>query len=208
MSLHQIRVKSVNVHRSNAWTHSMLENGSEFELLLIQEPWFNVVATLHSDTDPMGVSQLGVAMHPEWDAHLPKHRNSQICKAIAYFKKSLVCSHIVENVLDHPLANYILIHNNIRIIILDSLLLTRLPVRGCTRCHPSTASPSSHGGSPAHHHVVAISPHGFLPDNRKPGSESDRQKESIGTIFMSRALNLSWNDLFRVHFLKILLLGF
>jgi hypothetical protein len=105
MSLHQIRVKSVNVHRSNARTHSMLENGSEFEILLIQEPWFDVVATLHSDTDPTGVSQLGVAMHPEWDAHLPKHRNGQICKAIAYSKKSLVCSHIIDNVLNHPLAN-------------------------------------------------------------------------------------------------------
>ena len=44
-------------------------------------------------------------MHPEWDAHLPKHRNGQICKAVAYSKKSLVRSHIVENVLDHPLAN-------------------------------------------------------------------------------------------------------
>jgi hypothetical protein len=105
MSLHQIRVKSVNVHRSNARTHSMLENGSEFEILLIQEPWFDIIATLRSDTDPTGVSQLGVAMHPEWDAHLPKHRNGQICKAVAYSKKSLVRSHIIENVLDHPLAN-------------------------------------------------------------------------------------------------------
>jgi hypothetical protein len=83
----------------------MLENGSEFEILLIQEPWFDVVATLRSDTDPMGVSQLGVATHPEWDAHLPKHRNGQTCKAVAYSKKSLIRSHIVENVLDHPLAN-------------------------------------------------------------------------------------------------------
>jgi hypothetical protein len=83
----------------------MLENGSEFEILLIQEPWFDVIATLRSDTDPMGVSQLGVAMHPEWDAHLPKHRNDQICKAVVYSKKSLVRSHIVENILDHPLAN-------------------------------------------------------------------------------------------------------
>jgi hypothetical protein len=83
----------------------MLENGSEFEILLIQKLWFNVVATLHSNTDPTGTSQLGVAMHPEWDAHLPKHRTGQICKAIAYTKKSLQCSHIVDNMLDHPLAN-------------------------------------------------------------------------------------------------------
>jgi hypothetical protein len=105
MSLHQIRVKSVNVHRSNARTHSTLENGSEFEIILIQEPWFDVVATLRSDTDPTGVSQLGVAMHLEWDAHLLKHRNGNTCKAIAYTKKGLQRSHIVDNVLNHPLAN-------------------------------------------------------------------------------------------------------
>jgi hypothetical protein len=83
----------------------MLENGSEFEILLIQEPWFDVVATLRSDTDPTGMSQLGVAMHLEWDAHLPKHRNGQICKAVAYTKKSLIRSHIVNNILDHPLVS-------------------------------------------------------------------------------------------------------
>jgi hypothetical protein len=83
----------------------MLENGSELEILLIQKPWFDVVATLHSDTDPIGESQMGVAMHPEWDAHLPKHRNGQTCKAVTYSKKSLLCSHIVNNVLNHPLAN-------------------------------------------------------------------------------------------------------
>jgi hypothetical protein len=83
----------------------MLENRSEFEILLIQEPWFNMVATLCSDTNPVGVTQLGIAMHPEWDAHLPKHKNGQICKAVAYTKKSLGCSHIVENILNHPLAN-------------------------------------------------------------------------------------------------------
>ena len=44
-------------------------------------------------------------MHPEWDAHLPKHRPGQICKAIAYTKKLLTRSHIVDNILDHPLAN-------------------------------------------------------------------------------------------------------
>jgi hypothetical protein len=32
--------------------------------------------------------------------------------------------------------------------------------------------------------MVAISPYGFLLDNQKLGSESDHQKESIGTIFM------------------------
>jgi hypothetical protein len=83
----------------------MLENGSEFEIILIQEPWFDVVATLRSDTDPTSASQLGVVMHPKWDAHLPKHRNGNTCKAIAYTKKGLQCSHVIDNILNHPLVN-------------------------------------------------------------------------------------------------------
>ena len=77
------------MHQSNAQTHSMLENGSEFEIILIRELWFNIVTTLCSDTDPIGISQLGVAMHPEWDAHLPKHKSGDTCKAITYTKKAL-----------------------------------------------------------------------------------------------------------------------
>ncbi len=50
--------------------------------------------------------------------------------------------------------------------------------------------------------MVANSSHRFLLDNWKPGSESAHQNESIGTIFMSCALNLSWNDLFQGAFFK------
>jgi hypothetical protein len=56
-------------------------------------------------------------------------------------------------------------------------------------------------------HVVAISPHRFLPGNQKLGLESAHQKELIGTIFMSRALNLSWNDIFQGVFFENTLSG-
>jgi hypothetical protein len=55
--------------------------------------------------------------------------------------------------------------------------------------------------------MVFISPHRLLLGNRKLGSESAHQKESIGTIFMSRALNLSWNDLFQDVFFENTLFG-
>ena len=50
--------------------------------------------------------------------------------------------------------------------------------------------------------MVSISPHRFLLGNQKPGSESAHQNESIGTIFMSHALNLSWNNLFQGVFFE------
>jgi hypothetical protein len=57
------------------------------------------------------------------------------------------------------------------------------------------------------HHVVSILPHRFLLGNWKLGSESAQQKESIGTIFMSHALNLSWNNIFQSVFLENSLFG-
>jgi hypothetical protein len=55
--------------------------------------------------------------------------------------------------------------------------------------------------------MVFISPHRFLPRNQKLGSESAHQKELIGTIFMSCALNLSWNNLFQNIFFENTLFG-
>jgi hypothetical protein len=55
--------------------------------------------------------------------------------------------------------------------------------------------------------MVAISSHRFLLNNQKLGLESDHQKELIGTIFISCALNLSWNDLFQGAFFENTLFG-
>ncbi len=62
--------------------------------------------------------------------------------------------------------------------------------------HASHMSPS-HGGLLAYYHMVAIFLSRFLPGNRRLGSELDNQKESIGSIFKSQALNLSLNDFSR-----------
>ena len=48
---------------------------------------------------------MGAMANPMWDTHLPKHRQGETCKVVAYTKQSLVRSHIVSNNLAHPLAN-------------------------------------------------------------------------------------------------------
>ena len=68
-------------------------------------------------------------------------------------------------------------------------------------CYVRLHMPPSRGGSLAHYHVAAISSPRFLPGNRRPGSEPDSQKESIGGIFESRALNLNFQRFFEVDFL-------
>jgi hypothetical protein len=50
------------------------------------------------------------------------------------------------------------------------------------------------------HHMVAISSPRFLLSNQRLGSEPDSQKESIGTIFKSLALNLRVEQFFEVDF--------
>jgi hypothetical protein len=105
MSLQQITVKSVNVHRDNTRIHTMLHEDTEVHILLIQEPWFNTIATLRSDTDPLGTEQRGAPINNMWDLHLPTHNPSDTCKAITYTCKSCLPSANLSNVTTHPLAN-------------------------------------------------------------------------------------------------------
>jgi hypothetical protein len=60
MSEHPIRIKSVNVHRNNDRMHGILQTDDDlFDILLIQEPWFDRVATLY---DPMSTRR----NYPTW----------------------------------------------------------------------------------------------------------------------------------------------
>ena len=67
MPEHPIRIKSVNANRNSDQLHGILQTDNEsFDIILIQEPWFGRVATLRSDTDPNGISQLGFPANNKW----------------------------------------------------------------------------------------------------------------------------------------------
>jgi hypothetical protein len=68
-------------------------------------------------------------------------------------------------------------------------------------CYVRLHMPPSCGGSLAYYHVAAISSPRFLLGNQRPGLELDSQKESIGGIFESWALNLNFKQFFKVDFL-------
>jgi len=135
MTERRLQAISVNVHRSSHRTHALLQKGDEYDIILIQEPWFNTVATLHSDTDPTGEPQMGATANPMWDTHLPKHRQGETCKVVAYTKQSLVRSHIVSNNLAHPLANA-------NTVILDIMETDTIIMRLISLYH--TVPPSGH----------------------------------------------------------------
>ena len=105
MSERPIRVKSVNVQMSNDRITTFLQRNKHFNVLMIQEPWMGTVATLRSDTDPVGVAQQGAPFNSMWDLHLPRHTPDQRCRAITYTRKSLSGWYSVRNQLTHPLAH-------------------------------------------------------------------------------------------------------
>jgi len=126
MLVQHIKVKSVNVHQSNERIHTLL-NLDDTDILLIQEPWYSTIATLRSDTDPLGTPSRGAPINNKWDLHVPKTRNAKTCKTIAYTRKSLSYTHATvktTNVLNHLLStqNSIILdikeddHTSLRII--------------------------------------------------------------------------------------------
>src|SRR6266851_3301022 len=104
MSVHYIRVKSVNMHCDNSRIHTLLHKDHKISILLIQEPWYRTVVTLRSNTDLAGLPQLGTPINPQWEVFTPKLTPDGTCKVLAYVRKALVDSHLVRHRPDHPLA--------------------------------------------------------------------------------------------------------
>jgi hypothetical protein len=75
--------------------------------------------------------------------------------------------------------------------------LERVSARACQRapclCHVVTLRTL--------HHVVSVCSHRFFQPNRSPESKTEYQKQSIGTVSGSPALNLSLDDFFWVSIL-------
>jgi endonuclease/exonuclease/phosphatase family metal-dependent hydrolase len=103
MSAQPLKVISVNVHRSNNRTHTLLQS-SNADLILIQELWFHTVATLHSNTDPLGTAQTGAPLNNMWETLTPKLPPDATCKAIGYAHKALAQSGVIQNNTGHPLS--------------------------------------------------------------------------------------------------------
>ena len=88
MLVQLIKVIPVNMHQSNDRTHALLQS-SNVDLILIQEPWFHTVATLHSDTDPSGTVQMGAPLNNMWETLTLKLPPDMTCKVIGYAHKVL-----------------------------------------------------------------------------------------------------------------------
>ena len=98
MSEHPIRIKSVNVHRNNERTHGILQTDDhDFDIILIQEPWFGSVATLRSDTDPDGNPQMGFTANNKWLTLSPPYSAQERPKVCAYVNKQTIDPTLILN---------------------------------------------------------------------------------------------------------------
>ena len=105
MSEQPIRVKSVNVHRNNRRMHGILQtDDTHFDIILIQEPWFDSIATLRSDTDPNGFPQLGFPHNNKWTTLSPPYSTDECPKVCIYVNQQMIdLSLIVNHIPPSPL---------------------------------------------------------------------------------------------------------
>ena len=98
MSEHPIRIKSVNVNRNNDRMHGILQtDDNDFDIILIQEPWFGTVATLRSDTDPDGTPQPGFPSNNKWLTFSPPYPSDVRPKVCIYANRLTIDQTLVIN---------------------------------------------------------------------------------------------------------------
>ena len=107
MSEHPIRFKSVNVHLKNGRMHGILQNDHQsFDIILIQEPWFDSVATLCSDTDPNGNSLMGFPANNKWFTLSPPYSTDTRPKVCVYInRRTINQTYIVNHIPPSPLLS-------------------------------------------------------------------------------------------------------
>ena len=94
-----VKLLWVNMRRSNARLHAILNSNKHADIILVQEPWFNKIGTTRSDYEPEGTDTFGTVSNPLWDIIYPKYNPGERCKVVAY-RRVLSTSFTVTNRLD------------------------------------------------------------------------------------------------------------
>src|SRR5258708_1732574 len=79
-----ILIVSVNMRRRNAVSHALLNSNNKTHLMLIQEPWFDMIGMARKDNARQGTDVLGGVASPAWEIHYPGLTEGQCPKVMAY----------------------------------------------------------------------------------------------------------------------------
>ena len=78
--------------------HGFLQtDDSDFDIVLVQEPWFGTVATLRSDTDPDGIPQPGFPTNNKWLTFSPPYPSDVRPKVCIYANRLTIDQTLVIN---------------------------------------------------------------------------------------------------------------
>ena len=123
-----IEVMAVNMARRNAAMHTLLNMDSQFQLILIQEPWYSRIGTARADGNPDGESILGGVASPGWEAFHPVLEKGQTAKVMIYKRKRASffnviarpdlaahnCLQIVDVISDNQTVRIVNFYNDVR----------------------------------------------------------------------------------------------
>ena len=104
MSKQPICIISVNMRRRNAAFSAFLQT-TDFDIVLVQEPWFHPIRTARSDFDPEGAEVLGTIQNDQFLTYLPIHSGTDICKVAIFVCAELARSISIIPLLAHPAAS-------------------------------------------------------------------------------------------------------
>ena len=81
-------------------------NDTNYDIILIQEPWFGNVATLRSDTDPDGNTQLDFTANNKWTTLSPPQSPNSSPKVCAYInRRTINQTRIINHIPPAPLIS-------------------------------------------------------------------------------------------------------
>ena len=83
-----LRCLQLNVARSNARMHFILNTFTDYDILFLQEPWWGRIGTARSITDPAGLDVKGSVACPAWDFFLPHITQDQTPRVITYVRRN------------------------------------------------------------------------------------------------------------------------
>lgn len=72
MNLRPLKILQLNVARSNLRMHAVLNTLTDFDILLLQEPWFGRIGVSRSSSDPQGLDVKGTIANPAWEPFIPE----------------------------------------------------------------------------------------------------------------------------------------
>jgi len=87
--LRPLNVLQLNVARSNVRMHAILNTLTDFDVLLLQEPWYGRIGVARSSTDVQGQDIKGTVANPAWELFIPESATDGPPRVATYIRKGI-----------------------------------------------------------------------------------------------------------------------